>query len=69
MVRPEHKFIFRGVVPVHDPHSVVVTVLLAALLLIGILRRFRFLAPLLDFGIFLGILVGASATVLAAHLT
>lgn len=51
-----------------DPHTIVVTVLVVALLLILVSRSWRFLGELISLGAFLGLLVGAAATVLAANL-
>lgn len=49
-------------------HAVVVTVLVNALVLIVILQRCRLVGALVVTGVSLGLAVGVSATVLAAHL-
>lgn len=49
-------------------HQILIAVLFLSLLLIAGLQRFRLLAPILNFGVMLGLAAGVTATVLYAHL-
>jgi membrane-associated phospholipid phosphatase len=49
-------------------HTVAVTVLVSALILIIVLQQCRLVGGLVSAGVVLGLGVGVSATVLAAHL-
>lgn len=50
-------------------HQILIAVLIVSLLTIAALQRFRLLAPVLDFGILLGLAVGVTATTLLGHVS
>lgn len=48
-------------------HQILIAVLIVSLLLISGLQRVRFLAPILNFGVLLGLAAGVAATALYVH--
>lgn len=50
-----------------NTHQILLAVLFLSLLLITRLQRSRLLAPVLDFGVLLGLAVGITATTLLVH--